>query len=506
MGEGFTASGPFSSGVVSAEGKGRFLGPGRSATTAEKGSRTGTAEGSGRGKGRGGSIGSYPVKKEQKAKSGADTDTLGTKKVKEEDGHADGGYISSDPDEQELGPKEDIENIINLISSDEEEQEGEGVKAKLRSYQATGLLPIRIRRREHVDRTMGINTDASSAGASKLGQSLGEQGQANSIETAQSKPRKGRNRHGEVEYLGDTRRFKGAWHDQDDEADDNVKEEPDEEDIDMAAVPPFVVPTAVMTEAAAPPGPTLKEPLSSPESKREAKAAINSRPNRKNFLVEQTQEDRQENARHAQYLATLVNELGTMEMNGLADQTADDDAAAAERVDKRTDRVYLFQLPPIVPDLTLADPPIKADPDRSPPANTDEHRTTLTQPSNLASPTPAPSTDPIKPVKLESGSNGRDSEEKAKGLATPTLTSGLAGKLRVHRSGRVTLDWGGTRMELKMGIDAKFLQSVACVDLLPEEERRASQAEGSRIGGEVAGLGQVMGKFVVCPDWGEILG
>lgn len=73
--------------------------------------------------------------------------------------------------------------------------------------------------------------------------------------------------------------------------------------------------------------------------------------------------------------------------------------------------------------------------------------------------------------------------------------------MRVHESGRTTLDWGGTSYELTPGNKASFLQEVASLNMRPENERAAPEDAG-----EAISLGRVKGKFVVVPNWGEMLG
>lgn len=74
------------------------------------------------------------------------------------------------------------------------------------------------------------------------------------------------------------------------------------------------------------------------------------------------------------------------------------------------------------------------------------------------------------------------------------------GKLRVHKSGRTTLDWGGTSFELTPGNRSNFLQEVASVEIRPENQRAAPEDAGDAIS-----LGRVKGKFVVVPNWAKML-
>ena len=80
------------------------------------------------------------------------------------------------------------------------------------------------------------------------------------------------------------------------------------------------------------------------------------------------------------------------------------------------------------------------------------------------------------------------------------LASGKVGKLRVHKSGRTTLDWGGTSLELHAGMEASFLQDIVIAKTYPPEERVGRDA------GQAMSFGRVFGKFVVTPDFEEIVG
>lgn len=83
-------------------------------------------------------------------------------------------YVSSGSELGSDGGKRKKKNIerINLSSSDEEDDEdqcffSENAKGKQRErtphIPSNLLRPVRIQRQEHVERTVGVNTDASSS-------------------------------------------------------------------------------------------------------------------------------------------------------------------------------------------------------------------------------------------------------------------------------------------------------------------------------------------------------
>jgi len=73
---------------------------------------------------------------------------------------------------------------------------------------------------------------------------------------------------------------------------------------------------------------------------------------------------------------------------------------------------------------------------------------------------------------------------------------GWIGKLIVRESGRVELDWGGTHLLVGRGAEAAFLSNALVVDGIERGPPGGGAPEG-----KATSMGQVMGKFVVTPDW-----
>ncbi|KIW98114.1 uncharacterized protein Z519_01698 [Cladophialophora bantiana CBS 173.52] len=115
------------------------------------------------------------------------------------------------------------------------------------------------------------------------------------------------------------------------------------------------------------------------------------------------------------------------------------------------------------------------------------------------------------------------------------LPAGVVGKLHVHKSGKVTLDWGGTDMEVRYGTEVNFLQDVVLVEPGQKQEGSAREGEGTANGedehgdsdltkddggddndgsgrerkkkdfkGTVYALGQVKRKMILIPDWAKL--
>ena len=99
----------------------------------------------------------------------------------------------------------------------------------------------------------------------------------------------------------------------------------------------------------------------------------------------------------------------------------------------------------------------------------------------------------------EAQPDGPFSEPKPK--SPPHIPSGRVGKLRVHESGKVTIDWGGIQFEVKRGIDCSFLQEVVSTKVKPPEE-----GTDEDIDGDATCLGSVDGKFVVAADLDYLFG
>ena len=147
------------------------------------------------------------------------------------------------------------------------------------------------------------------------------------------------------------------------------------------------------------------------------------------------------------------------------------------------EKMILFQFPPLTPMLIDPNAPVS-----------------IKQEPGVPISTPA---DPK--VKKENPNDTTAKDAAAAALAAEaakTLTAagarlppGFAGKLHVHKSGKVTLDWGAgagaggaASMEVRWGSEVDFLQDV----VLADQE------------GKGYALGRVQKKVVVVPDWQRI--
>ncbi|KXL45432.1 hypothetical protein M433DRAFT_3875 [Acidomyces richmondensis BFW] len=458
------ASGPFSSGQVNSQAM----------------SRTMWAPG-GRG-GRGGSgssqifnsihgTGTTTIKPDPGIDENRDVSVM-SRPIKQEDG----GYISSDDDgnadENMRRVNIDDMKVVDLTGDADEEDRIDLLSA---------FQPVRLQREAHKDRHLGVKTDVASA----------EQGTAsneleNSANGAVSEKRKGKQKVKEVEITGETERYHGTYSSSD-EQDPIIKSEPVEDEMVVDELAP--INSAPMIPQEAP---------SSPESRRKTKERIKPRTLSSNTMERpafQTQEEFDEDARHQVDLRILHSELGSIALSkSRTDSDGDAVVSGAENGnneqvrDKKEDKVYLFQFPPVLPDLH----PIKVKPDPDAAISASTNAGTDLDVMELDKNEPDSATDQVK---------------TASHLKLP---SGALGKLRVHKSGKCTLDWGGMSFSVGMGTEASFLQDILVIDL-PERKPDASGNgnetvdEHKNLGGTAMSMGQVKGKFVVTPDWEKML-
>ncbi|CAD0090064.1 unnamed protein product [Aureobasidium vineae] len=387
------------------------------------------------------------------------------------------------------------------------------------------MAPIRVNRVEHREREKPVAADASKSKAAITEQASHTTAITSPTTTKErtASPelvRSKQPRAKDVQVVRSERKWKGAWEDSSDDEHTAIKPEPLDDDTNTS-----------ITAAALPDSthPAIKE-SASPESRRKSKgkgiARKHALPTEAPAL--QTVEERREWERHHLDLEILRQELGEITLPsstpGPAKDTqgdtkmSDGDATTATGEesdltegadastslpssstnpppDRRTDRVYLFQFPPILPSLV--------------PATVKPEPVSPTLSKKIPASTAATAID-VDASAAPKAKAKQEVPESAGQMHSP-FPSGLVGKLRVHASGRTTLDWGGTSLQVGMGTDVQFLQDAVVAkfndksDVEGAKGKEEEQDEGA-FGGEVMGLGQVRGKFVVTPDWEEIVG
>jgi DNA-directed RNA polymerase III subunit RPC4 len=378
---------------------------------------------------------------------------------------------SSDEDEEDQGRRVDV-NYINLISSEDEDP----ILPNSHLF-----APVRINRVEHVNKAMQVNSDGSGIQVKK--QEDEDEVHLNDIPTSKRKATKPRAR--DVEVLGTERRWRGVYQDDDDII--MIKDEPTEQ-----------------TSAAI----TASESKSQKESQSDRRARIKAK-RKKRFSKEpfvlQTDEDREEWKRWRDDRQIMVDELGgrvgQLQAARENDQM-DVDLPANYIPDPKENHPFLLHLPPVLADLI--------DPTKAPTNISKSPSKPNAQPTNTDSADPIPSSSTATNDHGEEVITIKDDLEPKKPEVfpprpshLPKLESGFVGKLRVYKSGKTELDWGGVNLEMKKGITPQFLQDIVMVRVKqPSEEPGVSQPRP--LEGEALSFGQVRGKFIVTPDFDEI--
>ncbi|KAK6505154.1 hypothetical protein TWF481_007075 [Arthrobotrys musiformis] len=356
-------------------------------------------------------------------------------------------YSSSD---SEGGPKVDVE-MIELISSDEDEDEdGEKKYSSVR-----GFAPVRIERTEHVDK-------------------LAQQGGGGAKEEKGKKDVKGKGKEVDLEILEERKARPGR---RDSGTGPRVKIEPSES------------PKATRRTTRSPEQ-VKKKQSSSPEDRRRKQAARSRSGNRKkDAIVPQSQEDFEEIDRYDEDRFSMLKELGpALPERGVdaeGDHNMDDDAAVLPepRPDEKQNKLYLFQFPPVLPlmepaeDVEDAEAQVKEEDSTAPAASSSSN-----QPAVKKEEKPRPKYTTLAEI------------QKAQ------LPPGTAGKLNVHRSGKVTMVFGGIEFEIQRGVECEFLQDIVVL-----QKESGSLDERGKPKGRAWGMGQLKGKFVATPDISKLV-
>lgn len=409
-----------------------------------------------------------PRKSQQRDVAGPKTGVKSSTARQEDAEFAD---VSSDEDTGQ-GLRMNIE-LINLISDAESDEDPIQVRERgMRDRSFTRktsvkpvFRPVRVDRSDHEVRRVGVNTDASSAISAELRQrsqeKTGDPVDLSGTMDVVNTNAKGKSK--EVEFVRNERRWRGVYEDEE-EGHPEIKQEPDDiVDVDSAPIAPSSTNDMEVDQSLEGVGVPVDESTMKPKSRRRK---ITFR-DLKGIL--QTEEDRAEWKRHEEEVESMAEELANMHSGGADAMEEDYDFAAP--------KLYIFQFPALTPLLnpqSTVETTHLADPEATP----------IPMPGARESKTPAIKTEFEEPVTVKSIS-----------AANAELPGGRVGKLKVHESGRVTLDWGGTSLELGRGSDADFLQDAIAIPRAGDVEETGSTSWA---------LSQIRGKFVVTPDWEKI--
>ncbi|KAL8859961.1 MAG: hypothetical protein Q9178_003510 [Gyalolechia marmorata] len=479
---------------------------------------------------------------------------------------------SSDDDLFELedeGKKIDIERI-NLISDDEVSdglEEGR-TKERERSPRPSGssfMRPIRIDRHEHEERTVSVNTEASSLTSAELRRRAKARGEAQGSLFLPGTPDpitdkatrgKGKGKGRDVEFVKNERKWQGVYADEDEnEHSVKVKAEPeDDEELPSKQVVTQDLLTLdsaprlnVNATPSSPQGSTKTSPAGPKPTQRlkprECKALIKRKP------ILQTEEDHQEWQRYKKDILLIEDHLRMpTDRSHARDPEIDADGDAklpdadeANNTDRKHNTVYLFQLPPILPDIedphNFRQGKIKRKPVES--LSDAENDDTSFKQKNApqtkpkadvnSKPTASSSAPDSKPIISEPSATALPSFSASKTQSThalppqPTnpLPPGRLGSIRLDSTGFPSATWASSfRLDLGRASDYGALQEVVLlksevIALPPKKEGKGVvkkeegevKEEGLGLSGKKAwAVGQMGGGFVLGPDWGWMFG
>jgi len=261
---------------------------------------------------------------------------------------------------------------------------------------------------------------------------------------------------------------------------------------------------------------TLVKAPPSPETKKK----ISRLTKKDDMPIFQSEEDKQEYIRTQQDRAVLAEEIASMYR-----KPTDGDAMMDDDDNRHAGRTFLFQFPPRIPTLydplTSQKPPLPGEMAKIQMGEDIQiigSKSGVKNPVDLSGKKKVSFAGPANPAE-------RVIEIKEEELDEPQLEpskneyvneSGMVGRLVLRKSGKFELLWGGSKgnqLAVNKGVTNSFM-SVSAVLEHPNGKAQktgqpslgshslggAAQDEGARYG-TASGMGKVMGKFVVTPDW-----
>ncbi|KAJ5770344.1 uncharacterized protein N7511_002395 [Penicillium nucicola] len=393
----------------------------------------------------------------------------------------------NDSSDDEGGIRMSIDQI-NLDSDEDDYDMDKDTKGKMpsRSVIERALRPVRIPRHEHEERVISVNMESSSSRAAELREKAEKEKAAKESEKRRT-----------------------------DEP--SIKPDPEDEDTVMAGDIPhadddgFLPTQSVRVRSALSQSPTKRrtaerssQPVPSPEPEL---------PDPRSLL--HTKEEIEEYDRHMEDLS-MIKELlvpppstkkatpeaqtegATEASTADASTTPEEQGVEKENEEEEEEsylsgKLFLMQFPPMTPNLRIVGT-----------ENAQEQPEAAPQNQN--------------PIKREGGEEVEIVEttqptavKQEKDIITAnkpwSLPAGRVGKLNVHKSGRVTLDWGGISMELDRGAPVQFAQEAVIVSppVNPNADAEEDDPEADQSENRVWSMGEVAGKFTVTPNWDEML-
>ena len=505
--------------------------------------------------------GTSRVKKEPTVKPEKDKDgdlvmgssTSKSKRMKVKKEEQGPTYISSEGElDSEGGERVNIEDIstINLVSSeDEDEESGQRShvsKGKRREatprVPSSNLMPVRIQRQEHVERAVGVNTDASSLTSAELRRRaknraeaegslfLPEQEEADILSLRKVKVKR---KPKDVEFVRDERKWKGVYQEEDDkEGMVTIKvESKDEGDVVMTDKP--------MDDDEVEPIPLENidfEKTSTPRAVKDSdrtlgfKASLESLGEAPEANTPQISErllkingyhalrpvDLSEEEEEDDILAEIAEIV--LLKSDVSSITSDPEFASSTKAPNEDDdldmdhedtyfqqggreEVYLFQLPPVVPSLRDKSKAI---------SRSDDKKKNKVASADLS--ISSASNNPFSAQIKEEPMIKADPDELPHETTVPhTYTSdsfhaagGRGGVLSIHAKGPMFATWGGMSLEItKEGTDAMLAQELMMTEFesaVTKVEDESRWEEKVDVGKKGWAMGQIQPGHVCVPE------
>ncbi|KAI4122249.1 MAG: hypothetical protein LQ338_005922 [Usnochroma carphineum] len=466
---------------------------------------------------------------------------------------------------------------INLVSSGESSDEVISAtdkkrgKEKSKTSKAPGssfMRPVRIHREAHKERPVGVNTEPTSLASAELRkrakarveapESLSTSGNASFKEKAW-KAKKESNKDLDVEFVKKERKWQGVYHGTDDEDDIvKVKEEPKESEDTMLLGDKHTPGTAISQEMFtqglsstakdnATPSHHPKSPASPSQDPKISRKPKSRRAKQLNIRkpVLQTEEDHKEWHRFKHDMALLRHELRLVDQPAAPKIDADGDVeveetkAQARSKDKKAGVVYLFQLPPIMPNVedprkrstgrkSEADK-LSTEDQQDPTTPTAKDTATPVSGSTESDLNPKPKSATTNDPKVKPESPDPDAKPSFHGRGKkdyalpplpqpPAFPHGTLGTLNLDAEGFPSATWSTNfRLDVGRGSDYAALQEVVLMrsekvevsvrgkgrrrTMMKKEDGAEEKEEGTKCGEEAWAVGQMGGGFVMTPDW-----
>ncbi|KAJ5279107.1 hypothetical protein N7478_004479 [Penicillium angulare] len=401
------------------------------------------------------------------------------------------GFTANSRNQEYDSSDDELRVSIDKINIDEDEDDdfADDVKGKMPRRREKGLRPVRVTRHEHEERTVHVNMESSSTKAAEIR----AQAQKDAAEVVDDK----------------------SSPEEDNVEQPRVKEEPsDDNDTPMEDVP--AVDDDFLPRQRYRVRRKTSDPLEAEDPKKDKKELPPTAVKRDPRELLRTKEETDEYDRHEEDLKHVLELLTHQEpesdpepeadteterekSQGAPETTTADGAGSNEDdppIEKLANQhllgqLFLMQFPPMTPNLTI-------------PGSKDAPASGTTRPQTQDQPDIKPEIgDQDVEITGEGAAESDRPSEMITAAANWSLPAGRVGKLNVHKSGRITMDWGGVSFELDRATGVDFVQEALIVSQ-PEADASGQPPKDDRRH-EAWSMGQLSGKFTVMPNWDSIL-